>query len=378
MSAGSWRSDFRAPDSTIRVIVATTTLAQGVNMPAETVVIPELQRADRRERVQVVPGGRVQEHRRARWTARPDGARPGHRVGLSRGDADPVLVAVHQWRPGGHPLDAARPDADMYTLVLARGRRGLTADRAPTTPCLKRTWSPCWRTASPPTRTAWRAAATPSSRRRSRRSWRTCSREQFIEDNGKGLRLTPLGRVVADSGLAVRSAVAVAERLPAAPAAAAQPGHDHHRRPADRGTRRHAPDRKCQGRPDRRSGRSLSGAGAAAHGPGSLGGAQDQRALASRLAARAKKAVACLLWMNGMPAAQLEATGHAALLRQERHRPDPGGRLAHPGRHRRDHRHGGRHPSDRGRGTPRRTPACPARSRYLRPSLRRLQRPTRD
>ena len=33
---------FRAPDSQIRVLVSTTTLAQGVNLPAETVVIVEL------------------------------------------------------------------------------------------------------------------------------------------------------------------------------------------------------------------------------------------------------------------------------------------------------------------------------------------------
>ena len=33
---------FRAPDSDIRVLVSTTTLAQGVNLPAETVIIVEL------------------------------------------------------------------------------------------------------------------------------------------------------------------------------------------------------------------------------------------------------------------------------------------------------------------------------------------------
>jgi replicative superfamily II helicase len=36
--------EFRRPGSGIRVVVATTTLAQGVNMPAETVILPELSR----------------------------------------------------------------------------------------------------------------------------------------------------------------------------------------------------------------------------------------------------------------------------------------------------------------------------------------------
>jgi replicative superfamily II helicase len=44
--------EFRRPNASIRVIVATTTLAQGVNTPAETVVLPELSRQ--------VGGGRVE------------------------------------------------------------------------------------------------------------------------------------------------------------------------------------------------------------------------------------------------------------------------------------------------------------------------------
>ena len=48
---------FRAPDSAIRVVVATTTLAQGVNMPAETVVMPELHRRISQQRVPALPGG---------------------------------------------------------------------------------------------------------------------------------------------------------------------------------------------------------------------------------------------------------------------------------------------------------------------------------
>ena len=51
-------------------------------------------------------------------------------------------------------------------------------------------------------------------------------REHFIEDDGTGLRLTRLGTVVAESGLAVRSAITVAAAFRRAPAKPTQPSHD--------------------------------------------------------------------------------------------------------------------------------------------------------
>jgi helicase len=94
---------FRAPDSAIRVIVATTTLAQGVNMPAETVVMPELSR----QGISVVHSGVIQYHRRtgrAPWSHR---TRPRDCAGIRTGRRRPHLVAVHQGCSGEHPIDAA-------------------------------------------------------------------------------------------------------------------------------------------------------------------------------------------------------------------------------------------------------------------------------
>ncbi len=64
--------EFRRPESQIRVVVATTTLAQGVNLPAETVIMPELSRFLAATQSSLVHGGRLQEHRRSRRSARAD------------------------------------------------------------------------------------------------------------------------------------------------------------------------------------------------------------------------------------------------------------------------------------------------------------------
>ena len=55
---------FRDPDNDLKVIVATTTLAMGINTPAEAVVIVELDHPGPRH--DAVLGRRVQEHGRPR------------------------------------------------------------------------------------------------------------------------------------------------------------------------------------------------------------------------------------------------------------------------------------------------------------------------
>jgi helicase len=128
---------------------------------------------------------------------------------------------------------------------------------------------------------------------------------QFLEDDDTGLRLTPLGKVVAESGLAVASAVVVAgvfrqlrpEQLNRATLiTAAQLTTELD------GTRLIVNIKGVQ-QEIRTFVSELTRQGAARAVVDALG----QRAGSNVVfATRAKKAVACLLWMTGLPAAQLE------------------------------------------------------------------------
>ena len=98
--------------------MATTTLAQGVNMPAETVVMPELRRRIGRNEFQSY---RVAEYKNIAGRAGRLGlTERGRAIVLAYGRAD----ANHFWSQyvNGAPEDIHStlldPTADMYTLVL--------------------------------------------------------------------------------------------------------------------------------------------------------------------------------------------------------------------------------------------------------------------
>ena len=295
---------FRSPDSTIRVVVATTTLAQGVNMPAETVVMPELQRRIGRYEFQSY---RVAEYKNIAGRAGRLGLTERGRaivLAYGRADADRFWSQYVNGAPEDIHSTLLDPAADMYTLVLGvvavaaqQLGTGNTLTQDDLVAVLANSFA-----AHQNRLTGSGEAFEPATIAAVLGALRD---EQFIEDDGSGLRLTRLGTVVAESGLVVRSAIAVAGALRrvhpqqlnrATLIAAAQltAELDDMRLTVNaRGVQKEIGtfvDELVR----QRTARAVLDA---------LG----QRAQSNVvLAARAKKAVACLLWMNGIPAAQLE------------------------------------------------------------------------
>lgn len=293
---------FRQPDSAVRVVVATTTLAQGVNLPAETVVMPELER-----RV----GGRqrqpysVAEYKNIAGRAGRLGlATRGRAIILSYGQGD----VAQKWATyiQGVPEDVHStlldPQADMHTLVLKviavltqRGgpKEVLTPDAA--IGVLSSSF------AAHQARLASGSEAFEPGRIAAVLS--ELQAEQFVTDDDSGLRLTPLGTVVAESGLAVRSAVTVAH-------AARQLRPEQ----CNRATLIALAQLTTELDATRLT---VNVKGVQKEIATFIGELRRQRTAEPALqaisnaqslvvAARAKKAVGCLLWMNGVPKAQLE------------------------------------------------------------------------
>jgi replicative superfamily II helicase len=296
--------NFRLPDSAIRVVVATTTLAQGVNMPAETVVIPEVSRR--------VGANAFQQYTVASY--KNIAGRAG-RLGLTqrgraivlaygRADSDHIWSQYIKGTPEDMRSTLLDPDADMYTIVLrvvavASQQTGpvnvLSQDDVVAVLANSFAAHQNRLTGSGDTFEPTKIAPVLEKLRN----------EQFIEDDGTSLRLTPLGAVVAESGLAVQSAIIVAglfrrlqpnqlNRAALITAAQLTQELDETRLIVNvRGVRKEIQTFVSQ----------LSRQGAAKAVIEALAEHAESQTI---IAARAKKAVACLLWMIGMPSAQLE------------------------------------------------------------------------
>jgi replicative superfamily II helicase len=295
--------EFRRPGSGIRVVVATMTLAQGVNLPAETVVMPEL---SRRSGARQIRWYSVAEYKNIAGRAGRLGlVDKGRAIVLapSYADRERIWTGYVKGMPEDVQSKLLDPNADLYTLVLRvvaitqdqLGGEGLSGDDV--IGVLASSFA-----AHQNRLRGHGDAFEPAAIRKVLDELRSLA---FVEEQTGGLRLTELGTTVAGSGLAVRSAVTVA-------------GVFRQLRPEDlnRATIISAAQLTAELDETRLT---VNGKGVAKEiqtfvselarqgtAPGVLNALAHNVPDRVAYAARAKKAVACLLWMHGTPAARLE------------------------------------------------------------------------
>lgn len=296
---------FRRPNSPIRVIVSTTTLAQGVNLPAETVIIAEL--------AHPIGLGRTKPYTVAEY--KNIAGRAG-RLGLTEAGRAIVLAYSaadehEKWYQYilGTPEDVRssllRNDVDLYTLLLrvvsvastrADGT-GITVDDA--VAVLSNTL------ASHQMRLE--GAADPFDHRGVVEALDELRTQGFIVESAEQtLAMSPLGRLVARSGLTVRSAINVTRVFRALTAAelnratlitVAQLTEEVDQVLFPLNYRGHQAEVRSF-MPQLQRQHAANAAMQAMH--------RIPMNKPYMVAARAKKAVACLLWMSGVPAASFE------------------------------------------------------------------------
>ncbi|WP_166462726.1 DEAD/DEAH box helicase [Amycolatopsis acidicola] len=197
---------FRCRDSAIRVVVATTTLAQGVNLPADVVLLCELRHPDDTEYT-------VAEYKNMAGRA----GRPGHGITEGRSiilteggaDAEEKRRRYVTARPAPGRSALIEPTIDTGTLVV-RVLSTLSADRGWGTDAeilafLDRTL------AAYQAHNAGKPAPFPGDRIRN--AVKYLVEHRFVRETPNGVALAPLGEIVARSGISVSSAATVAEAL---------------------------------------------------------------------------------------------------------------------------------------------------------------------
>lgn len=210
---------FRSPESEVRVLVATTTLAQGVNLPADAVVISDLEH----------PGdGRpysVSEYKNMAGRAGRTGRRewPGRAVILARGSADAEQKWQRYVRGEPEPVRSALldPAVDVRGVLLAGLAEPASLARRSSGPDVERFLAATF--AAHQSRTGGSPDPFPSAE--VRRMVVELISGGFLKgtpvgagEMPRGLVLTDLGGLAVRSGLGVDSVSSVAEVLRSVPA----------------------------------------------------------------------------------------------------------------------------------------------------------------
>lgn len=297
--------EFRRPDSQIRVVVATTTLAQGVNLPAETVIMPELSRFAGRERGQA-------------WYTVADYKNIAGRAGrLGLSDKGRAIVLAYDgasystiWNHyiNGSPEDVTSqlldPNVDLYTVVLRV--TALAAQRSALGSVAVGDVIDILANSLGAHQARLRMASDPFDASTLGNIVRELQRVGFLEATTiDQTKLTPLGELVASSMLTVGSAVRVASALRQISAsqlnlptllAVAQVSEELDR------TRLTVNAKGVRAELST----FLNGLRSRGVAPSALDAFSIGAANSVAVAARAKKAMAALLWVNGIGVGQIE------------------------------------------------------------------------
>ncbi|MFT2014405.1 DEAD/DEAH box helicase [Streptomyces sp. 796.1] len=290
---------FRSTDRDIRVVVATTTLAQGVNLPADSVVIGELLHPDEEGRKYLVSEYKNMAGRAGRAGA----ARPGRAVILTRGELDGERLwgTYVKGAPEGQPAALLTPSVDLRSVVLA-ALAGPTDDMGrPTEVDVEKFLA--WTFASHQCRVSGQPAPFPPNL--VRRATGDLIGAGLLRGTDASYVVTELGEIAVRTRLGVDSVIELAEVMRTVPAdsinrmtliCAAQLVRELDDK---RFVRFHQQMR----REHHALLAELTGQKVAEPVLNRLMGAGDKKGIG---VAGARRAIACLLWAQGVPMAQIE------------------------------------------------------------------------
>ncbi|SFD43140.1 DEAD/DEAH box helicase [Streptomyces aidingensis] len=210
---------FGSPESEVRVLVATTTLAQGVNLPADSVVIGDLDQPSADGRPYSVSEYKNMAGRAGR-TGR--GRKQGRAIILGRGSADAEQKWQRYIRGKPEPVRSVllQPATDIRAVILAGLAEPAALTRRRSGPDVERFLAATF--AAHQSRS--RGGVHPFPRADVRRLVDELVTGGFLhgtptgtEELPHGLALTDLGRLTVHSGLTVDSVTAVAQALESVP-----------------------------------------------------------------------------------------------------------------------------------------------------------------